>query len=80
MSLFSATRQATGIFSKPQFLSLARSSPHRPYSTPRPPPNAPHNQQRSQFKILPIIAILALGSGSYVLLVKSRTGQPTRPN
>ncbi|GES63029.1 hypothetical protein AFLA_131430 [Aspergillus terreus] len=29
---------------------------------------------RSQFKILPFIAIFALGSGSYALLVKSRTG------
>ncbi|KAJ5702833.1 hypothetical protein N7488_010381 [Penicillium malachiteum] len=80
MSFFSATRQVTGVLSKPQFLSIARSSgPHRLYSTPRPPNNAPHTQ-RSQFKILPIIAILALGSGSYILLVKSRTGQNTRPN
>ncbi|KAJ5752461.1 hypothetical protein N7520_009378 [Penicillium odoratum] len=77
MSLFSTTRTITGVFSKPQFLSIARSSgPHRLYSTRPPTPNnnAPQNS-RSNFKVLPIIALLAISSGSYVLLVKSRTGQ-----
>ncbi|KAJ6109709.1 hypothetical protein N7486_001944 [Penicillium sp. IBT 16267x] len=80
MSLFSATRAATGVFSKPQFLSIAQSSgPHRPYSTRPPTPKTPQTS-RSNFPILPIIAILALGSGSYVLLVKSRTGQKPPSN
>lgn len=44
----------------------------RPYSSS--PPNTPSQYNRSQFKILPFLAIIGLGSGSYVFLVKSRTG------
>lgn len=40
---------------------------HRHYS----PTPSPHNS-RSQFKVLPFVVILAVGSGAYVLLVKSR--------
>lgn len=65
----------------PRSSLIARSSaPHhrcqqqqqqlRAYSTSRPSPS-PHND-RSQFKVLPFVVILAIGSGSYVLLVKSR--------
>ncbi|PYH93514.1 hypothetical protein BO71DRAFT_410155, partial [Aspergillus ellipticus CBS 707.79] len=46
---------------------------HRPYSSsPPPPPASPYS--RSNFKILPFLTIIAIGTGSYVLLVKSRTG------
>ncbi|KAE8145215.1 hypothetical protein BDV25DRAFT_165149 [Aspergillus avenaceus] len=45
---------------------------HHPYSSTPPNSSSPYN--RSQFKIAPFIAIFALGSGSYALLVKSRTG------
>ncbi|KAJ5180466.1 hypothetical protein N7492_003676 [Penicillium capsulatum] len=86
MSFFSYTRPFAGVLSKPQFQSLlARSSgPHRlsssaPGSSPRPSANAPHTS-RSQFKILPILAIIAVGSGSYILLVKSRTGARQSPS
>ncbi|KAJ5553018.1 hypothetical protein N7494_002396 [Penicillium frequentans] len=80
MSLFTATRTATGVFSKPRFLSIARSSgPHRLYSTRPPTPNNPQTS-RSNFPVLPIIAILAIGSGSFVLLAKSRTGQKPPSN
>ncbi|KMU91430.1 UMP-CMP kinase [Coccidioides immitis H538.4] len=42
----------------------------RPYSAPapHPKPNAQH-QQKSEFKIFPIVVLLLLSSGSYVLLV-----------
>ncbi|KAA8642140.1 hypothetical protein EYZ11_008960 [Aspergillus tanneri] len=48
----------------------------RPYSSspPRPPSSNTSHYDRSQFKVLPIIAIIGLGTGSYVFLVKSRTG------
>ncbi|OQE31411.1 hypothetical protein PENSTE_c001G00062 [Penicillium steckii] len=42
-------------------------------SSSRPTSSAP-NQSRSNFPIIPLIIIFALGSGSYALLVKSRTG------
>ncbi|KAE8360838.1 hypothetical protein BDV27DRAFT_133934 [Aspergillus caelatus] len=44
---------------------------HRPYSS-----SSPNSSQsnRSQFKILPFLAIIGIGSGSYIFLVKSRTG------
>ncbi|KAJ5358711.1 uncharacterized protein N7496_011124 [Penicillium cataractarum] len=84
MSLPIARRFASGVFSKPAFTpthlirsSIPRrlSSSNAPKSTPPPrPSSAPHND-RSQFKILPILAIIGIGSGSYVFLVKSRTGQ-----
>lgn len=87
MSLPLARRFASGVFSRPAFTptQLFRSSiPQRlsssnaPKSSPPPrPTSAPHND-RSQFKILPILAIIAIGSGSYVFLVKSRTGQSTQ--
>ncbi|KAJ5883969.1 uncharacterized protein N7473_010855 [Penicillium subrubescens] len=88
MSLPAARRFASGVFSKPAFTSthLVRSSiPQRLSSnnapkSSRPSSSAPHND-RSQFKILPILVIIAIGSGSYVFLVKSRTGQsPQRPS
>ncbi|GLI81786.1 hypothetical protein PoHVEF18_010176 [Penicillium ochrochloron] len=89
MSLPAARRFAAGVFSKPAFTStnLVRpsipqrlSSSNAPKSSSRPSSSAPHND-RSQFKILPILAIIAIGSGSYVFLVKSRTGQsPQRPS
>ena len=44
---------------------------HRLYSTPPQPKN------RSQFPILPILALIAVSSGSYVFLVRSRTGLQT---
>ncbi|KAJ5092129.1 hypothetical protein NUU61_006999 [Penicillium alfredii] len=34
---------------------------------------------RSQFKILPILAVIGISSGSYILLVKSRTGARQSP-
>ncbi|KAJ5166623.1 uncharacterized protein N7482_005404 [Penicillium canariense] len=89
MSLAVARRFASGVFSKPSFTptSLARlSGPQRLSSTapksspPQRPSSAPQND-RSQFKILPILTIIAIGSGSYIFLVKSRTGQaPQRSN
>ncbi|PYH60198.1 uncharacterized protein BO96DRAFT_183999 [Aspergillus niger CBS 101883] len=36
--------------------------------------NNPTQYSRSNFKVLPFVALFALGTGSYVLLVKSRTG------
>ncbi|KAJ5936343.1 hypothetical protein N7454_004978 [Penicillium verhagenii] len=79
MSFFSVTRMATRVFSKSQIPSIARSSGPRPYST-RPTPKDAPQMSRSQFKILPLIALLAISSGSYVFLVKSRTGQNPKPN
>ncbi|KAJ5683115.1 hypothetical protein N7462_006280 [Penicillium macrosclerotiorum] len=78
-------RQFTGTFSRPCVspVQIVRLSPRRLSSTgpgPSRPSSAPHND-RSQFKILPILTIIAIGSGSYVFLVKSRTGQsPQRPS
>ncbi|KAE8351392.1 hypothetical protein BDV28DRAFT_137203 [Aspergillus coremiiformis] len=43
----------------------------RPYSSP--PPNV-SQYDRSQYKILPLITIIGIGTGSYIFLVKSRTG------
>ncbi|KAL1847068.1 hypothetical protein Plec18167_003074 [Paecilomyces lecythidis] len=40
------------------------------YSTSSPPP--PQNR-RSEFKVVPFIVLLAVGTGAYILLVKSRT-------
>lgn len=71
--------------------SLLRRPHHlqlRPYSSPpssssSPPPSNNQNSQknnpntRSNFKILPFLAIITLGSGSYALLVKSRVGATT---
>ncbi|KAJ5825909.1 hypothetical protein N7474_003047 [Penicillium riverlandense] len=65
-----------------QLTTLSRraySTPSRPPPPPPPPSsNSPHTN-RSHFKILPILAIIGLGSGSYVLLVKSRTGANKNP-
>lgn len=82
MSLPIARRFASGVFSKPAFTpshplrsSIAQrlSSSNAPKSSPPPrPSSAPHND-RSQFKILPILAIIGIGTGSYMLLVKART-------
>ncbi|KAJ6078719.1 hypothetical protein N7467_008472 [Penicillium canescens] len=75
------SHQLTGVISKPIVTGVRTTIPHRlysspPRSSPRPPP-AP--QSRSNFPVIPIIALLAISSGAYVLLVKSRTGQaPTR--
>lgn len=92
MSLLRTARQFTGVSSKPRVLttSLTRSTPsHRLNSTsnrpnsdkpPQRPASAPQIS-RSQFKILPIVILIAIGSGSYALLVKSRTGQSqSRPS
>ncbi|KAJ5491470.1 hypothetical protein N7539_003037 [Penicillium diatomitis] len=65
------TRQLTR-FTISQRLSSSN-APKSSSSSSRPSP-APQND-RSQFKILPIVIIMAIGSGSYALLVKSRTGQ-----
>lgn len=78
MSLLSSTRTFTGVLSKSRVQAarlpgLHRHSSSAPGSSPRPSANAPHTS-RSQFKILPILALIAVGSGSYVFLVKSRTG------
>ncbi|EPS25947.1 hypothetical protein POX_c04322 [Penicillium oxalicum] len=51
----------------------SNNAPQSSSSSRRPSP-APQND-RSQFKVLPIVIIMAIGSGSYALLVKSRTGQ-----
>ncbi|CEO58648.1 hypothetical protein PMG11_03356 [Penicillium brasilianum] len=90
MSLSIARHFSSGVFSKPAFTPthLVRSSiPQRlsssnaPKSTPPPRPSSAPQNDRSQFKILPILAIIGIGSGSYVFLVKSRTGQsPQRPS
>ncbi|KAJ5975301.1 hypothetical protein N7481_009008 [Penicillium waksmanii] len=92
MSLFSSTRSialgrftSRSLLSKPQLASNAQ--PHRfnstnkpGSSTPRPSSSAPQ-QSRSNFPVIPIIAIFLLGSGSYILLVKSRTGvSQSRPS
>lgn len=63
----------------PRSSLIARSSPPhrgqqrqlRPYSSKPSSSPSPHND-RSQFKVLPFIILVAIGSGSYVLLVKSR--------
>ncbi|KAJ5242454.1 uncharacterized protein N7469_000781 [Penicillium citrinum] len=67
--------------------NLIRSSvPHRLNSsgTPkssRPTSSSAPNQSRSNFPIIPLVIIFALGSGSYALLVKSRTGvNQSRPS
>ncbi|KAJ9309008.1 hypothetical protein DTO217A2_1377 [Paecilomyces variotii] len=44
-----------------------------PYSTSSSPP--PQNR-RSEFKVVPFIVLLAVGTGAYILLVKSRTAKP----
>lgn len=78
------SRQLSGAFSK-SFKSnslLARSSgPHRLSSNsgqPQRPSSAPQNT-RNQFKVVPILILIAISSGSYALLVKSRTGQSQGP-
>ncbi|KAJ9254019.1 hypothetical protein DTO207G8_3880 [Paecilomyces variotii] len=43
------------------------------YSTSSSPP--PQNR-RSEFKVVPFIVLLAVGTGAYILLVKSRTAKP----
>lgn len=48
---------------------------HRLYSSPSQPNKNTTTNNPSQFKVLPILAIIGLGTGSYVLLVKSRVGQ-----
>ncbi|KAJ5744008.1 hypothetical protein N7533_008878 [Penicillium manginii] len=92
MSLFSST-SALGRFTTRSLLSrplpsgLAQrrlnsstSSNNKPGSTPRPSSHAPQ-QSRSNFPVIPIIAIFLMGSGSYILLVKSRTGtNQSRPS
>ncbi|KAJ5902354.1 hypothetical protein N7495_002882 [Penicillium taxi] len=76
MSLPSCTRQLlTGALSKSRSLPVRLSSSSRLYSTgPKPPP-----KKDSDFKILPILALIGISSGSYLLLVKSRTGQTPGP-
>lgn len=75
-SMFSpATRQIPGVIST-RLSQLARPT-HRQYSTPRPPPRSPAPQSKSNFPIIPIVILIAISSGSYALLVKSRTGQQT---
>lgn len=49
--------------------SLSSSSSSSPQSS-----NNPTQYSRSNFKVLPFVALFAVGTGSYVLLVKSRTG------
>ncbi|KAE8133120.1 hypothetical protein BDV38DRAFT_287097 [Aspergillus pseudotamarii] len=51
---------------------LRQEQHHRPYSSSSSPQSSQSN--RSQFKILPFLAIIGIGSGSYIFLVKSRTG------
>ncbi|KAJ5747238.1 uncharacterized protein N7511_008934 [Penicillium nucicola] len=73
------SRQLAGVFSKP-IISGVRTTSHRLYSSapkpsPRPSPRPPAPQSRSNFPVIPIIALFAISSGAYVFLVKSRTGQ-----
>ncbi|KAJ5082075.1 hypothetical protein N7532_011118 [Penicillium argentinense] len=86
MSSLSSTRASasrlSGLLNRPQITptssAFARSSgPHRLNSSNQrspPRPSSAPQQSRSNFPIIPIVAIVALGSGSYILLVKSRTG------
>ncbi|KAL4963541.1 uncharacterized protein BDV14DRAFT_176373 [Aspergillus stella-maris] len=54
---------------------------HRPYSSssrpppPNPPPHSATQYSRSNFKILPFLSIIAIGTASYVLLAKSRAAE-----
>ncbi|KAH8698274.1 hypothetical protein BGW36DRAFT_425986 [Talaromyces proteolyticus] len=61
-----ARRSAPPLLSTLSSLSTL-STGHRHYSSKSPPQDS-----RSQFKILPFVAILLIGTGSYVFLVKSR--------
>ncbi|KAJ5392224.1 hypothetical protein N7509_007714 [Penicillium cosmopolitanum] len=83
IALASGRLTTRSLLSKPQLASNAQ--PHRfnstnkpasssssSPSTPRPSSSAPQ-QSRSNFPVIPIIAIFLLGSGSYILLVNSRT-------
>lgn len=57
---------------------VAASSPFiRAYSSAPPPPNC--NRNNSEIKVLPILAILAVGSGVYAFLIKSRTPKDVKP-
>ncbi|KAG2412609.1 hypothetical protein HFD88_010166 [Aspergillus terreus] len=78
MSFLSRGVQPSRLLNLPR---AARSSlrPHHHLRQQHPPHRSSSSSSssqyhRSQFKILPFIAIFALGSGSYALLVKSRTG------
>jgi hypothetical protein len=48
----------------------------RPYSTSPPTNKPPQSSQysRSNFKILPFLSIIAIGTASYIFLAKSRAG------
>ncbi|KAL1997640.1 hypothetical protein VTN02DRAFT_1212 [Thermoascus thermophilus] len=79
-----ASSSAASALVLPPSSLIARSSPPhrchqqqqqqqlRPYSSRPSSSPSPHNN-RSQFKVLPFIILIAVGSGAYVLLVKSRT-------
>ncbi|KAJ9216505.1 hypothetical protein DTO166G4_1721 [Paecilomyces variotii] len=82
-ALSSSSRAAAGRSSLPhhhhQQQQLVRlhqrlnTTPTAPYSTSSSPP--PQNR-RSEFKVVPFIVLLAVGTGAYILLVKSRTAKP----
>ncbi|EFE32019.1 uncharacterized protein ARB_00909 [Trichophyton benhamiae CBS 112371] len=58
----------------------AASSPFiRAYSSAPPPPPPNRNRNNSEIKVLPILAILAVGSGVYAFLIKSRTPKDVKP-
>ncbi|KAJ9271430.1 hypothetical protein DTO212C5_2510 [Paecilomyces variotii] len=83
-ALSSSSRAAAGRSSLPhhhhqQQQQLVRlhqrlnTTPTSSYSTSSSPP--PQNR-RSEFKVVPFIVLLAVGTGAYILLVKSRTAKP----
>ena len=61
--------------SQPQSQQQSSSS-----SPPPPPPPPPPKDSSKGFKIWPFLVLIALGSGSYVLLVKQRAGRLSHCN
>ncbi|PKY01291.1 hypothetical protein P168DRAFT_321703 [Aspergillus campestris IBT 28561] len=59
-----------GSFARPS--SSSSSSPSS--SSPSRPSASRSHYSRSEFKVFPFLVLFVIGSGSYVLLVKSRTG------
>lgn len=68
--------------SQPPRLAVGQAAASSPFiraysSAPPPPPN--RNRNNSEIKVLPILAILAVGSGVYAFLIKSRTPKDVKP-
>lgn len=69
MPLYSSASRSVRASPSSLFITPHKPLHHRLYSSP-----SQYNANRSQFKVLPILAIIALSSASYVFLVRSRAG------